>query len=65
MKVGTATKRSKKVDVYKVDGTFVGTYSSFSSAARATGVKVQNVYKTCNGYKTSLNGYNFVVKEDK
>jgi hypothetical protein len=29
-------------------------------ASRLTGVKPQNIYKTLNGYKTTLNGYTFI-----
>lgn len=64
MKTGTVTKRSKKIVVYKIDGTYVGTYHGFSNASRATGVKIQNIYKTCNGYKTSLGGYNFTMLDE-
>lgn len=64
MKLGQITAKSKKIDVYKEDGTFVGTYYGFSNAARATGVKIQNVYKTCNGYKTTLNGYTFKFRDE-
>lgn len=65
MKLGTQTRKSKRIDVYKLDGTLLGTFTSFSNAARATGVKIQNIYKTCNGYKTSLNGYYFKFSDEK
>lgn len=64
MKLGTITKRSKRIIVYKADGTYVATYSGFSIAARETGVKVQNIYKACNGYKTLLNGLYFKLEEN-
>jgi hypothetical protein len=65
MTLGKVTRRSKKIKVSKVDGTFVAFYDGYSNAARATGVKVQNIYKTCNGYKTSLNGYNFEISNEE
>jgi hypothetical protein len=65
MKLGQATKKSKKIKVSKIDGTFVAVYDGYSNAARATGVKVQNIYKTCSGYKTSLNGYNFEITNEE
>jgi hypothetical protein len=56
------TSRSKKVFCYK--GTeLVATYDTLMIASRATGVKFQNIYKTCNGYKTTLNGYTFSYTE--
>lgn len=64
MEVGTVTKRSKIVSVYKPDGELVATYYGFSNAARATGVKVQNIYKACRGYKTLLNGYYFKLESN-
>ncbi len=63
MLLGTPTRRSKKIKVTK-DGTLIGVYHGYSNAARATGVKVQNIYKTCKGYKTTLNGYNFEINEE-
>lgn len=65
MKLGQTTIKSKKIKVSKIDGTFVGVYDGYSNAARATGVKVQNIYKTCKGYKTSLNGYNFEINNEE
>lgn len=59
MKLGQATKKSRKISVLKIDGTLVGIYDGYSNAARATGVKFQNIYKACNGYKTTLGGYIF------
>jgi hypothetical protein len=56
------TSRSKKVFCYK--GTeLVAIYDTLMIASRATGVKFQNIYKTCNGYKTTLNGYTFSYTE--
>lgn len=63
MILGATTVRSKKIDVYK-DGKLIGTYHGFSNAARATGVKVQNIYKTCNGYVTTLNGLTFKFRDE-
>lgn len=62
MILGAVTRRSKKIAVYK-DDKLIAIYDGFSNAARATGVKVQNIYKTCKGYKTTLNGYSFKVVE--
>ena len=51
-------KKSKKVYCFK-DNILVATYDGLSIDARATGVRVQNVYKACKGYKTTLSGYTF------
>lgn len=59
MKTGTITKKSKQVIKYDEDGTIIEVYGSYSEAARKNGVKVQNVYKTCKGYKTKLGGFYF------
>lgn len=64
MKLGTPTSKSKVIEVYK-DDEHIGTYFGFSNAARATGVKAQNIYKTCNGYKTTLNGYRFKFRDER
>lgn len=56
------TKRSKKVYCYK-DNQLVAVYDGIVIASRATGVKFQNIYKTCNGYKTTLAGYVFSYTE--
>ena len=65
-KLGQTTKKSKMVKVSSPEGNLVAIYPSMSSAARAHGVKVQNVYKTCYGYKTTLNGlvFQFVKEND-
>lgn len=65
MKVGSSTIRSKEIDVYKPDGTYIATYLGFSNTARALNVRTQNVYKACNGYKTTLNGYIVQFKKDE
>ena len=59
-KAGYVSITSKTINVYK-DGVKVGVYSTLSNAARATGVKVQNIYRVINGYKSTLNGYEFKV----
>ena len=56
MKLGTKTKKSKSVDVYK-DGELFKKYETMSCAARDLQIKVQNIYKALNGYKTTLKGY--------
>jgi hypothetical protein len=56
------TSRSKKVYCYK-GAELVATYDTLMMASRATGVKFQNIYKTCNGYKTTLAGYTFSYTE--
>jgi len=61
-KVNQPTARSKKVYCYK--GTeLVAVYDGLMIASRATGVKFQNIHKTCNGYKSTLNGYTFSYTE--
>lgn len=54
------------VMVSNIDGELIAVHPSMSVAARAHGVKVQNVYKTCYGYKTTLNGlvFQFVKEND-
>jgi len=66
MEIGTINRRSKSVVVTKPDGELVAIYPSMSHAARAHGVKIQNVYKTCYGYKTTLNGlvFQFIKNND-
>jgi hypothetical protein len=61
---GYRTIRSKTIEVYDKEMNLVGTYTSYANAARAFGVKVQNVYKVCQGYKTSLNNHYFKIKND-
>lgn len=56
------TSRSKKIYCYR-DNKLVATYDTLMIASRATGVKFQNIYKTCNGYKTTLGGYVFSYTE--
>ena len=57
--VNKPTKKSRKVYCFDKNGELVTIYDGMSQAARATGVKVQNIYKTCNGYKTLLNNFYF------
>jgi len=49
---------SKRVGVYDLDWKLVKVCFSMSDAARFIDCKVQNVYKVCKGYKSTLNGYN-------
>ena len=55
---GYVTNRSKMIGVYK-DGVRVAVYTTMSNAARDLDIKVQNIYKTLKGYKTTLKGYEF------
>jgi hypothetical protein len=57
-------KNSIKVSVFK-DKTFIKEFNSISEASRFTGVKIQNIYKSINGYRTTLNGYTFLKSELK
>lgn len=59
--VGIVTKKSKTVLVYK-DGKLIDEVVGISNVARKYGVAVQNVWKTLNGYKTTLGGFLFVEK---
>jgi len=61
-RVNHPTARSKKVYCYKGND-LVAVYDGIMIASRATGVKFQNIYKTCNGYKSTLNGYTFSFTE--
>ena len=60
---GSKQINSRDIDVYK-DGILVGTYTTMSNAARATGTHVQNIWRILNGYKTTLKGYEFRYKEE-
>lgn len=60
--INYTTIRSKKIFCYK-GNELVATYDTLMIAARATGVKFQNIHKTCNGYKSTLNGYTFSYTE--
>lgn len=62
MNVGTITRRCKTIQVFK-DGELIDEVQGMSNAARKYGVRVQNIHKTISGYKTTLNGYEFKVKE--
>ena len=55
-------RNSITIQIYK-DNKLVHKAKSIMDASRFTGVKSQNIYKTINGYKTTLNGYTF-IKED-
>lgn len=57
------SKTSKRVGVYDVNWKLVKVCFSMSEAARFIGCRVQNVYKVCNGYKSTLNGYNLKFLE--
>lgn len=59
---GYVTNRSRNIGVYK-DGVRVAVYTTMSNAARDLGIKVQNIYKTLKGYKTTLKGYEFRYEE--
>ena len=60
---GYVTNRSRNIGVYK-DGVRVAVYTTMSNAARDLGIKVQNIYKTLKGYKTTLKGYEFRYEEE-
>lgn len=64
MKLGTVTRRSKKIGVYDQHWNLIKVCNTMSEAARFANVKVQNIYNILNGYKTTLNGYNFKREED-
>lgn len=51
-------RKSKRVGVYDLDWKLVKVCKSMSEASRFIDCKVQNVYKVCKGYKSTLNGYN-------
>lgn len=50
---------SVSILVFKDDKLITKT-KSIMEASRLTNVKPQNIYKTLNGYKTTLNGYTFI-----
>jgi hypothetical protein len=52
-------RNSVSILIYK-DNKLIHKAKSIMSASRFTGVKAQNIYKTINGYKTTLNGYTFL-----
>ena len=60
--INKPTAKSKKIYCYKGEE-LVATYDGLMIAARATGVKVQNIFKACNGYKTTLNGFTFTYTQ--
>ena len=51
--------RSRKVYQYDLEGNLVKEHKSISMAAKDTGVRVQNIWKVCNGYNSSLGGFKF------
>lgn len=55
-------RNSVTILIYK-DNKLIHKAKSIMGASRFTGVKVQNIYKTLNGYKTTLNGYTFIKEE--
>lgn len=57
-------RTSKYVGVYDKDWNLIKILPSLTEASKFTGVKVQNIWKTCTGYKTTLGGYNFKYEED-
>ena len=60
---GYVTNRSRNIGVYK-NGVRVAVYTTMSNAARDLGIKVQNIHKALNGYKTTLRGYEFRFEEE-
>ena len=55
-------KNSKRISIYK--GTeFIKEVESIAEASRFTGAKSQNIYKSINGYKTTLNGYTLIKSQ--
>lgn len=62
MKTGTLTKRTTVISVLK-DGQECDVVLGISNCARKYGIRVQNLWKTLNGYKTTLAGYEFRRKE--
>jgi hypothetical protein len=61
---GYVTIRSKSIVVYK-DGVRVAIYTTMSNAARDLDIAVQNIWKSLNGYKTTLKGYEFRYQENE
>lgn len=58
------TINSKKVGQYDLEWKLIKIWPSLSECARGTGIKVQNIYKICKGYKSTLNGFNFKYEEE-
>lgn len=59
MRRGHITNRSRKVYQYDLEGNLVKEHKSISMAAKDTGVRVQNIWKVCNGYNSTLGGFKF------
>lgn len=55
--------KSKNIGVYDKDWNLIKICPSYTEAAKLAGVRVQNVYKVCKGYKSTLNGYNFKIED--
>lgn len=55
-------RNSRPILIYKGDK-FIQRCKSIMAASRLTGVKPQNIYKTLDGYKTTLNGFTFIKEE--
>ena len=64
MRRGNVTGRSKSVVQLDLEGNIIKVWKSLSMASKGTGVRVQNIWKVCNGYKSSLGGFYFKY-EDK
>ena len=60
---GYTTNRSKMIGVYK-DGVRVAVYTTMSNAARDLDIAVQNIWRSVNGYKTKLRGYEIKIEND-
>jgi len=65
MRTGTLTKRSKIIYVYDKENNLIDEVIGLSNVSRKYGIRFQNLYKTLNGYKTSLNGFNFSYEKIK
>jgi hypothetical protein len=57
-------RNATKISIYK-DKKFVKQVESIAEASRFTGANPQNIYKSINGYKTTLNGFTLIKSEIK
>jgi hypothetical protein len=57
-------RNATKISIYK-DKEFVKQVESIAEASRFTGANPQNIYKSINGYKTTLNGFTLIKSEIK
>jgi hypothetical protein len=57
-------RRSKKVGQYDLEWKLIKVWPSMTECAKGTGIRVQNIWKICTGYKSTLNGFNFKYEED-